>query len=301
MYLNIYFLLNLIIICDRVIANECEGFNSFTYVDEIIVLKKIFNSLNDLKTGLEKCNKRFEENQIKDEITVNDSSIFDIRYDTLPPKCKPSTPPKSCAEATACTQRSGIYKILLEKYSPEPFLVECDVKTDGGGWILIQRRQDGSIDFYRNWSEYQQGFGNIDGEFFIGLNKLHALTNYNGPQELLIVLEDIKQVKYNNFVVGNESEEYALKHLGVYSGDGGDSLTQHLNGKFTTKDRDNDNYESNCAVLYTGAWWYKKCHVSNLNGKFGDTAYGKGITWSSFRGFNISIKHVKMMIRRRSF
>lgn len=153
----------------------------------------------------------------------------------------------------------------MEKYvSSQPFLVECDVKTEGGGWILIQRRQDGSVDFYRNWTEYQKGFGNIEGEFFIGLDKLHALTNYNGPQELLIVLEDnneIKQAKYSNFVVGNESELYALKHLGVFSGDAGDSLMSHLGGSFSTKDHDNDLYEANCAEVYTGAWWYKKCHV----------------------------------------
>ncbi|XP_037810269.1 fibrinogen C domain-containing protein 1-like [Lucilia sericata] len=251
-----------------------------------------------------KVSEKFEETQNSFKSTVNDSSIFDIRYDEFPAKCKTNVLPRSCAEATSCTRRSGIYKILLTKYSSEPFLVECDVRTEGGGWILIQRRQDGSVDFYRDWSEYQNGFGNIEGEFFIGLNKLHALTNYNGPQELLIVLEDnneIKQAKYSNFVIGNESEMYALKHLGVYSGNAGDCLISHLGMKFSTKDRDNDEYESNCAVVYTGAWWYKKCHVSNLNGKYGDTNYAKGITWQSFRGYNVSIKHAKMMIRRRQF
>lgn len=151
----------------------------------------------------------------------------------------------------------------MEKFSTEPFLVECDVKVQGGSWTLIQRRQDGSVDFFRNWSEYQQGFGNIDGEFFIGLNKLHALTNYDGPQELLIVLDDneVRTAKYSNFVVGNESEFYALKHLGVFAGDAGDSLRPHLLSKFSTKDRDNDEYETNCAEQFTGAWWYKKCHT----------------------------------------
>ena len=177
---------------------------------------------------------------------------------------KSNTLPRSCLEATACTKRSGIYKILVEKFSNDPFLVECDVKTDGGGWTMIQRRQDGSVDFYRDWAEYRNGFGEIDGEFFIGLDKLHALTNYNGPQELLIILEDdgvIKHAKYTNFVVGGESEVYALKHLGVYSGDAGNSLQGHLGLKFSTKDRDHDMYDGNCAETYTGAWWYGKCHV----------------------------------------
>lgn len=152
----------------------------------------------------------------------------------------------------------------MHYYSDVPFLVECDAKTEGGDWILIQRRQDGSVDFYRNWEEYKKGFGKIEGEFFIGLDKLHALTNYNGPQELLIVLEnknETRYAKYSNFVVGNESEAYSLLHLGVYSGNAGDSLTYHMGNKFTTKDRDNDNHANgNCAEIYTGAWWYNECH-----------------------------------------
>lgn len=172
--------------------------------------------------------------------------------------------PRNCAEATACTKRSGIYEIVLASYSPEPFLVECDVKTDGGDWTLIQRRQDGSEDFYRDWADYRKGFGNINGEFFIGLDKLHALTNYNGAQELLVLLHDqgeSRKALYSNFVVGSEQDSFILKHVGIYSGNAGDSLTHQMGAKFTTKDVDNDLYGDNCAVLYTGAWWYKKCHI----------------------------------------
>lgn len=78
---------------------------------------------------------------------------------------------------------------------------------------------------------------------------------------MLVVLEDnneIKHTKYNNFVIGNEQEQYALKSLGAYSGNAGDSLKFHLGRKFSTKDHDND--ESTCSEIYTGAWWYNKCH-----------------------------------------
>ena len=143
--------------------------------------------------------------------------------------------------------------------------MECDVETENGDWLLIQRRQDGSVDFLRNWDEYENGFGDVDGEFFIGLKKLYTLTNLNGPQELLIIMEDVNATrayaKYDTFSIGNDTELYKLKRIGRFTGNAGDSLTYHLGMNFTTKDRDNDLHANiNCAVYYTGAWWYKNCH-----------------------------------------
>ncbi|KNC26519.1 hypothetical protein FF38_02241, partial [Lucilia cuprina] len=223
---------------------------------------------------------------------------------TFSPQSVKEMLPKDCGSATACTQRSGIYKIQIDKYSFEPFYVECDAETEGGDWLLIQRRHDGSVDFFRNWEEYENGFGDVDGEFFIGLKKLYALTNYNGPQELLIIMEDANSTaayaKYDTFAIGNDTEMYKLKKLGKFTGSAGDSLKGHLGMKFTTKDRDNDTHATlNCAAHFTGAWWYTACHSSNLNGKYGDNTYGKGINWKSYRGHNASLKYTKMMIRRR--
>lgn len=150
-------------------------------------------------------------------------------------------------------------------YSREPFYVVCDAETETGDWLVIQKRQDGSVDFYRDWKEYEYGFGDIDGEFFIGLKKLHALTNYNGPQELMILMEDKKSTKvfakYDAFAIGNEMEYYKLKKLGKHSGTTGNSLDFHVGMKFSTKDHDNDNFENNCAVLNQGAWWYNNCKI----------------------------------------
>ncbi|XP_061388867.1 angiopoietin-related protein 2-like [Musca vetustissima] len=132
------------------------------------------------------------------------------------------------------------------------------------GEIIIQRRIDGSENFYRLWEDYKHGFGNQSGEFFIGLERLHKLTN-SRPYELLVVLEDFENdrryAKYDNFVVASENEKYKLQTLGRYSGTAGDSLTFQLGYKFTTMDRDHDiDPNNNCAQLYTGAWWYKACH-----------------------------------------
>ncbi|KAI0240874.1 Ficolin-2, partial [Lamellibrachia satsuma] len=55
--------------------------------------------------------------------------------------------------------------------------VYCDLETDGGGWIVIQRRNSGSVDFFRDWSDYSNGFGDYDGNFWIGLEVIRRLTS----------------------------------------------------------------------------------------------------------------------------
>ncbi|XP_023163033.2 ficolin-1-like [Drosophila hydei] len=208
--------------------------------------------------------------------------------------------PDSCAKATAMSRRSGAYQIVIPDYSVHPFIVSCDEDTQNGGWLVILRREDGSLNFFRYWNDYKNGFGNVSGEFFIGLDKLHLLTKERN-QELLISMEDFKgnkrYAKYTQFSVGSEQNLYALQTLGEYSGDAGDSLSPHLGQKFTARDRDNDNYSRNCAELYTGGWWYDKCHSSNLMGKYNDSTHGKGINWLLFSGHTASLKFVQMMIR----
>lgn len=131
-------------------------------------------------------------------------------------------------------------------------------------WTTVLRRQDGSVEFFRNWTEYKNGFGDPpNGELFLGLEKLHQLTSAT-PQELMIELEDWDNVKrtarYDHFVVGSEDEKYSLKNLGKYSGNAGDSLRLHLGMSFTTKDADNDHRsDGNCALWFKGGWWYNNC------------------------------------------
>ncbi|XP_034475299.1 microfibril-associated glycoprotein 4-like [Drosophila innubila] len=202
----------------------------------------------------------------------------------------------NCFEAKS----SGTYDIILPNFR-QPFKVACDAETQEGGWTVIMRRIDGSVNFYRNWTEYKTGFGDLDGEFFMGLDKIHAMTAHR-KQELLVLLEDFEGdkrfEKYEEFAIGDEDQEYVLHTLGNATGTAGDSLSYHRGMKFTTFDRDNDLWlDGNCAERGTGAWWYNYCQRSQLTGKYKDTGKDKGITWDSFRGFKYSLKTAVMMIR----
>lgn len=126
---------------------------------------------------------------------------------------------------------SGVRKIRRN------FLAYCETRYDDGGWIVIQNRMDGTTDFFRTWSEYKEGFGNIAGEFWMGLDKIHELTSTK-IYTLLIVLENFdgetKFAKYSSFGISSESSQYTLSLLGRYVGDAGDSLSYHAGMKFST-------------------------------------------------------------------
>ncbi|MEE6504966.1 hypothetical protein FKM82_005392 [Ascaphus truei] len=150
--------------------------------------------------------------------------------------------------------------------------VMCDMETDGGGWIVFQRRQDGSVDFFRDWNSYKKGFGNQRSEFWLGNDNLHMLTS-TGTFQLRIDLTDFEDNQtfavYNNFKLAGESEKYKLKV-----------------GKFTGGT--------------AGAWWYGTCHHSNLNGlylKGQHTSNANGINWKTGRGHNYSYKVSEMKFR----
>ena len=145
------------------------------------------------------------------------------------------------------------------------------METDGGGWMVFQRRMDGTEDFYRNWADYLKGFGDLNGEFWLGLNKIHRLTQatYTTLRVDLANFEgEKKYANYSTFRVLDSSSKYTL-NIGGYSGDAGDSMATHNGMNFTTFDEDNDRHSNgNCAVLFKGAWWYNNCHQSNLNGRY---------------------------------
>ena len=167
---------------------------------------------------------------------------------------------------------------------------------------MFQRRQDGSVDFYRGWNDYKSGFGQLTAEFWLGNDKIHRLTAAR-PSSLRVELEHwnggIAYAKYGKFNIGDEQAKYRLE-VGSYSGTAGDSLAYHNKMAFSTKDRDNDIYSRNCAVMGTGAWWYKRCHNVNLNGKYLGNKYdSRAARWNHFRR-DLSLKFTEMKLRPSS-
>ena len=198
-------------------------------------------------------------------------------------------------------RHQGVYKIGdLARNSPGSFL-PCN-----GGWTVFQRRQDGSVDFYRGWEDYVKGFGNQMGEFWLGLDKIRELTSH-GNCELYLTLkaednhprQSNGYALYSQFRVEGPATNYTLRVSG-FSGNVGDSLSSHSDFPFSTYDRDNDNYAGNCAELFKGGWWYTACHSSNLNGLYlhgSHASYADGIEWNSPWGQFYSLIAVEMKFR----
>lgn len=145
-----------------------------------------------------------------------------------------------------------------------PFYGLCEL-VHNVPWLVVQSRIDGSLNFFKPWLDYVNGFGSLSGEFWIGLEKLYLLTA-NEIHELLILLEDFEGNKryahYASFVVAGEKEQFTLSILGQYNGTAGDSLSYHAGNKFSAYDMDNDGWQDgNCAQTHTGAWWYSACDM----------------------------------------
>ena len=179
---------------------------------------------------------------------------------------------------------SGVYNIIDFCQQGTTVQGYCDTLTDGGGWLVIQRRKDGSENFHRYWWEYEMGFGSLTGEFWFGLNALHCLTS-QGQWELRIDLKltngTIVYLPYNKFAVGPATEQYPLTISG-FTGYTTDPFNLHLpisddrnlnTMKFTTRDQDNDRWSDyNCALPTGGGsgggWWYRNCAAISPNSQY---------------------------------
>uniref|UniRef100_A0A4V2H8R3 U3-Liphistoxin-Lth1b_1 n=1 Tax=Liphistius thaleban TaxID=1905330 RepID=A0A4V2H8R3_9ARAC len=245
------------------------------------------------------------QNRVPLDFNIVKECIAENRCNDSKGKCPER--PIDCEEVFKQGYRvSGLYQIWpRSRILNGPIDVYCDMETDGGGWTVVQRRGDFDSPkdyFYQNWKTYKSGFGDLKKDFWIGNDNLFSLTNQRA-YELRINLTDWEKnatfATYDAFWIDDEDHSYML-HVKGYRGTAGDSLLGHNGFKFTTKDKDNDTHDSNCAVMFKGAWWYTSCHASNLNGYYlrgKHESHADGVEWHAFRGHYYSLKDSIMMIR----
>ncbi|KAL6482446.1 hypothetical protein MHYP_G00105260 [Metynnis hypsauchen] len=252
--------------------------------------------------------------QSKTSLTVNPSSLqFRVFLALLLPLLVGSTSVSQVLLPTDCStiyghghKLSGVYTIYPA--GDKPVEVYCDMGCNGdikdANWTVIQRRMDGTLNFYRPWDQYKKGFGNTNGEHWLGLENLYQLTSKR-KYELRVDLEDFEGAKvfakYSTFSVASEVNGYKLTVGGFIDGGAGDSLTQHNGQKFSTFDKDQDTSSSNCAKTYLGAFWYSACYYANPNGIYlwgkDGTLYAIGDVWYSWKALDYGLKSITMKIR----
>lgn len=201
---------------------------------------------------------------------------------------------------------NGVYEIMV--LGQPRIRVYCNMEEDGGGWIVFQRRFDGTVDFARTWNEYREGFGDVSGEYWLGNKWLNLLTK-SELYDYYVIAYDSQGIKQTKKMLGVTVEDENLKYQLAFQQEGtGDSSygMNQMNGvKFSTFDQDNDQCNDHCSVSHggNGGWWFKNCHGELMNGKYIGTSVidYHGLVWYGWKNSHENLKETWLMIRSRSF
>uniref|UniRef100_H2XR39 Ficolin-2-like n=1 Tax=Ciona intestinalis TaxID=7719 RepID=H2XR39_CIOIN len=203
---------------------------------------------------------------------------------------------------------NGTYEILLP--NGKALNVSCYMEPGSGGWTFVQRRQNGSVDFYQDWANYTNGFGNLDGDFWldIGLENLHLLTRNNKSALRIDIAMDCyyhdwifsQNVQYSFFRVASAAEAYKLNVGGFNTSSMlGDSLTQSNGFSFSTYDKISDQIRSlNCPQPNHSGWWRHGCWYASINGVYTPCLMGNQYAgWDKYGHYGAN--YMAMMIKER--
>ncbi|XP_066266832.1 ficolin-2-like [Branchiostoma lanceolatum] len=206
--------------------------------------------------------------------------------------------------------QSGVYTIYVDN---RPVRVFCRLEDGVDAWTVIQRRQDGSVNFNRSWADYKTGFGDPAVEYWLGNEVIHQITNSGDYYTLYIYMEDWdpedgdapRHIQFDEFYLDSAATGYTLRLNLLRGGNIQNAMYYNTGQPFTTYDRDNGGYGANCAKRYGGGWWYygHACVYANLNGNYvqgGHTQNGVGLVWLYWRSPDwYSAKVTEMRIMKR--
>lgn len=242
-----------------------------SYLDEVSQkIKNIDNEMELKNTEIrqleEKVIKAEKESQFKEDLVTEIKFQVEFLHETIKSLMNQST--VDCQSMAEIKKKVDETVENLSAKHPFNFNVLYDSEINGPGWIVIQQRFKGNENFYRDWATYREGFGTFDGDFFLGLEKIHRITREK-PYELYVhmdkinidgTMEQIQFARYDEFAISGEEDNYRLIKLGKYSGNASDHFGYHRNATFSTYDRDNDeDISGNCAAYRHGGWWHKHC------------------------------------------
>ncbi|XP_025105731.1 uncharacterized protein LOC112571133 [Pomacea canaliculata] len=198
---------------------------------------------------------------------------------------------KKCVVTRTCVDwndkgaKSGVYTIQLPDNN-RAVRVWCDMDTAGGGWLVFQRRRDFTVDFNRSFTEYVNGFGDITGDFWLGLFTLHALVEKQYVHLRVDIIDGSgrrRYAEYDEFSMWGADGNYELFRR-FFLGDAGDGLAPNDYGGFSTYDRD----PTGCVRKRHSAWWYPPdCGSTYLN-----SPYAYGNAWGDF--YNLQFSEMKL-------
>nr|XP_039256293.1 angiopoietin-4-like [Styela clava] len=217
--------------------------------------------------------------------------------------------------------KSGVYMIQIF-HGFYPISIYCDMSSPGvfsgkRGWMTIQRRINGEVNFDRSWHDYLHGFGLPDKEHWIGLQNILRLTEQkrtgkydNKNLALRIDVEDWDGItgfiEYNDFRLSSEEFDFELSGLGRFAGT--NSIKRHLgfsiSSPFSTYDHNNDRLRSEaCVKSQRGGWWFGYCSHMNLNGIHSESketmSDGKIFIqdWRSVNERNTALRYISMKLQ----
>ncbi|XP_034105410.1 fibrinogen-like protein 1 isoform X4 [Drosophila albomicans] len=235
----------------------------------------------NIREQQKKIELQFKDGQTKLLDKVKENQQCRAEVDTLNKSLPNTIIPSSCSPFG---DYPGVHEIRVSGVGF--FDVLCDSQLAGPGWIVIQQRVGGKENFNRDWATYRKGFGSYNSDFFLGLDKMHRITSLQRSElyiHLVAVNGTVYFARYDDFKISNEDNGYKLS-LGKFKGNVNDAMRYVDNMKFSTFDRDNDNYKNNCAEYYKSGWWYNACFYCNLNKEY-------------LIHQTIDLKEIKMLVR----